>query len=74
MNIEGNPFSWGFVEDYKLETLAQQKKAKYSEPQEVVEDKENLYKFYSADFGHGPNVAHIVGVEPLENPPYTMND
>lgn len=73
MNIEGNPFSWGFVEDYTLKTLAQQKEAKYSEPQEVTEQKEDLFRYNTEVFGHSPNIAHITGVNPLETPPYTEN-
>lgn len=71
MIIEGNPFFWDFREQRAMKTLAQQKNAQYSEPQEVKEQDEDLYDFYAQKYGHCPNIAHITGIEPLENPPYT---
>lgn len=71
MNIEGNPFSWDFVESRSMKTLADQASAVYNKPQEVKEQKEDLYDFFGQKFGHSPNPAHVVGITPLDKPPYT---
>lgn len=71
MTYESNPFDWGFEESSSLKTLTQQLNPIYSEPMEVTEQKEDLYDFFGQDFGHSPNIAHVVGTTPLPNPPYT---
>lgn len=70
MKYEGNPFDWGFEEASTIKTLAQQLKPTYSKPMEVNEQEEDLYNFFGQDFGHSPNIAHIIGTTPLVKQPY----
>ena len=71
MTFEGNPFSWDFIEQRSIKTLATQGKATYNKPQEVKEQEENLNDFFGQKFGHSPNPAYITGFTELEKLPYT---
>ena len=71
MNFEGNPFSWAFIEQRSIKTLATQGKATYNKPQEVKEQEEDLNDFFGQKFGHSPNPAYITGFTELEKLPYT---
>lgn len=71
MNFEGNPFSWGFIEQRSIKTLATQANATYNNPQEVKEQEEDLNDFFGQKFGHSPNSAYITGATEIEKLPYT---
>ena len=72
MNIEGNPFAWGFKEQRYSETLAKRANATYNEPRKVIEQKTALDNYFEENFGHSPNPAFITGATALDPSPYIV--
>lgn len=72
MNIEGNPFFWGFTEQRSITTLAKRGNATYNTTRDVVEQKTALDNYFEQNFGQSPNPGFITGFTQVEPMPYIV--
>ena len=67
--------NYNFIEEHGFIPMTNRRNTIFNEPKEVSFEKPaGLREMYISNFGESPNIAHIIGYEPLQNLPFINED